>query len=217
MTELVMEREMATAIDHHNGNHDHDHSHDDHQHHNDDIDVFGFWIYIMTDCVLFATLFAAYSVLEGATFSGPTLKQLISLPYVLTETMCLLASSFTYGLVMLSIYKHKRNFALFWLTLTFFLGLSFVGLEVHEFIHLYSDGHSWHVSAALSAFFTLVGTHGTHVSIGLIWMALMICQLAKYGVTPQINKRLTYLGLFWHFLDIVWIFVFTIVYLMGAI
>lgn len=196
----------------HTQTHSHEHHHD-----NDAIDVFGFWIYIMTDCVLFATLFAAYAVLEGATFSGPTLKQLISLPYVLSETMFLLTSSFTYGLAMLAIYKQKRNLALAWLFITFLCGASFVGLEVHEFIHLYSDGHSWHVSAALSAFFTLVGTHGTHVSIGLIWMCLMMVQLIKYGVTPQMSKRLTYLGLFWHFLDIVWIFVFTIVYLMGAI
>ncbi len=125
MTELVMEREMQTATAIHHGNDNHDHSHD-HHHDNDSIDVFGFWIYIMTDCILFATLFAAYSVLSGATFSGPTLKQLISLPYVLTETMCLLASSFTYGLAMLSIYKHKRNAAVAWLILTFSLGLSFV-------------------------------------------------------------------------------------------
>ena len=194
-------------------------AHDHHQHHHDSdsVDVFGFWIYIMTDCVLFATLFAAYAVLEGNIVSGPTLKQLISLPYVLSETMFLLASSFTYGLAMLSFYKKKRNQTIAWLVITFLFGLSFVGLEVHEFIHLYVDGHSWHVSAALSAFFTLVGTHGTHVSIGLIWMVFMIFQLFKYGTSPAINRRLTYLGLFWHFLDIVWIFVFTIVYLMGSI
>lgn len=194
--------------------------HDHREHHrevNNGIDVFGFWIYIMTDCILFATLFAAYVVLESGTFGGPTLKQLISLPYVLGETMFLLASSFTYGLVMLSVYKNKRNVALACLLITFLLGLSFVVMEVREFIHLFAEGHSWHISAALSAFFTLVGTHGTHVSIGLIWMALMMFQVWKNGTSPAMAKRLTYLGLFWHFLDIVWIFVFTIVYLMGAI
>ena len=191
--------------------------HHDHHHDTDSIDVFGFWIYIMTDCILFATLFAAFAVLHTNSFTGPTLKQLISLPYVLAETMFLLASSFTYGLAMLGVYKNSRNRALFWLFITFLLGLSFVVMEVREFIHLYADGNSWHVSAALSSFFTLVGTHGTHVSIGLIWMLLMMFQLWKYGVTPQMNKRLTYLGLFWHFLDIVWIFVFTIVYLMSAV
>lgn len=198
----------STTLDHH----DHDHHHD-----SDSTDVFGFWIYIMTDCILFATLFAAFAVLESATASGPTLKQLISLPYVLAETMFLLASSFTYGLAMLGVYKNSRARALFWLMVTFIFGLGFIVMEVREFIHLYADGNSWHVSAALSAFFTLVGTHGTHVSIGLIWMAFMMIQILKYGTSSAINRRLTYLGLFWHFLDIVWIFVFTIVYLMGVI
>ncbi|EKD77741.1 MAG: cytochrome o ubiquinol oxidase, subunit III, partial [uncultured bacterium] len=188
--------------------------HHDHHHDTDSIDVFGFWIYIMTDCILFATLFAAFAVLHTNSFTGPTLKQLISLPYVLAETMFLLASSFTYGLAMLGVYKNSRNRALFWLFVTFLLGLSFVVMEVREFIHLYADGNSWHVSAALSSFFTLVGTHGTHVSIGLIWMLFMMIQLLKYGTSKSVNRRLTYLGLFWHFLDIVWIFVFTIVYLM---
>ena len=191
--------------------------HHDHHHDTDSIDVFGFWIYIMTDCILFATLFAAFAVLHTNSFTGPTLKQLISLPYVLAETMFLLASSFTYGLAMLGVYKNSRNRALFWLFITFLLGLSFVVMEVREFIHLYADGNSWHVSAALSSFFTLVGTHGTHVSIGLIWMLFMMIQLLKYGTSKSVNRRLTYLGLFWHFLDIVWIFVFTIVYLMSAI
>lgn len=193
------------------------HEHHDHQHHADDIDVFGFWLYIMTDCILFATLFATFAVLHGNNFTGPTLKQLISLPYVLAETMFLLCSSFTYGIAMLNIYKKNKAGSIFWLTITFLFGLSFVVMELREFIHLYMDGSSWHVSAALSSFFTLVGTHGTHVSIGLLWMLIMIFQLAKYGTTHAINKRLTYLGLFWHFLDIVWIFVFTIVYLMGVI
>ncbi|HLD84787.1 MAG TPA: cytochrome o ubiquinol oxidase subunit III [Coxiellaceae bacterium] len=190
-----------------------------HEHHvdTDSIDVFGFWIYIMTDCVLFATLFAAYAVLHTSTFSGPPLGQLFSLPYVLAETLFLLASSFTYGMAMLGIYKKSRNRALFWLMITFLCGAAFIGMELNEFFHLYAEGHSWHASSAMSAFFTLVGTHGTHVTIGLIWMMMMIVQLFKYGINGGISRRLTYLGLFWHFLDIVWIFVFTIVYLMGAI
>jgi cytochrome o ubiquinol oxidase subunit 3 len=189
----------------------------DHHHDTDSIDVFGFWIYIMTDCILFATLFAAFAVLHDNSFTGPTLKQLISLPYVLGETMFLLASSFTYGLAMLGLYKKSRARALCWLMITFCLGLSFVVMEVREFMHLYAEGNSWHLSAALSSFFTLVGTHGLHVSIGLLWMLFMMVQLIKYGTSKEINRRLTYLGLFWHFLDIVWIFVFTIVYLMSAI
>lgn len=194
----------------------HDHHHDHHPD-SDSIDVFGFWIYIMTDCILFATLFAAFAVLHGNNFQGVTLKQIISLPYVFTETMFLLASSFTYGLAMLGLYKQNKSRTLFWLFITFLLGASFVGMEIHEFMHLCAEGNSWHVSAALSSFFTLVGTHGTHVTIGLIWMAFMMFQILKYGTTPFISRRLTYLGLFWHFLDIVWIFVFTIVYLMSVI
>ncbi len=188
-----------------------------HAHDTDTIDVFGFWIYILTDCILFATLFAAYAVLHNNTFSGPSIKTLVSFPYVLIETLLLLSSSFTYGLAMLGFYKAQRNKVISWLVITFIFGLSFVVMEVNEFIHLYSEGHAWHNSAALSAFFTLVGTHGLHVSIGLLWMAILITQLFKFNTNTMISRRLTYLGLFWHFLDIVWIFVFTIVYLMGAI
>ena len=188
-----------------------------HEHHNSEaIDVFGFWIYILTDCVLFATLFATYAVLHNNTFGGPSIKELVSLPYVFTETMFLLASSFTYGLAMLGLYKGRQNSVFFWLFITFLCGAAFVGMEINEFVHLYMEGHSWHVSGALSAFFTLVGTHGLHVSVGLIWMAIMMFQVLRYRVNPAVSRRLTYLGLFWHFLDIVWIFVFTIVYLMGA-
>lgn len=190
----------------------------DHGHHDaDTTDVFGFWIYILTDCILFATLFAAYAVLHKATYGGPDLKQLVSVPYVLVETMFLLASSFTYGLAMLGFYKKKQAQVVFWLIVTFICGLAFISLEINEFVHLVAEHHTWQSSAALSAFFTLVGTHGLHVSIGLIWMALLIFQLFKYKLSPTMGKRLTYLGLFWHFLVIVWIFVFTIVYLMGAL
>jgi len=188
-----------------------------HPHNTDAIDVFGFWVYILTDCVLFATLFAAYAVLHNNTYGGPGIKELVSLPYVFAETMFLLASSFTYGLAMLGLYKGDKKGVIRWLMITFLLGLSFIAMEINEFVHLFMEGHSWHNSGALSAFFTLVGTHGLHVSIGLTWMALMMLQVAKFGVNPTISRRLTYLGLFWHFLDIVWIFVFTIVYLMGAV
>lgn len=192
-------------------------AHHEHHHDMDDIDVFGFWMYILTDCILFATLFAAFAVLHGSTYTGPTLKSLFSLPYVLGETMFLLASSFTYGLAMLGLYRKKTSLVVFWLVVTFICGLAFVGMEINEFVMLATEGHTWQTSAALSSFFTLVGTHGLHVTMGLIWMALMIFQVTKYGPTKAMSRRLTYLGLFWHFLDIVWIFVFTIVYLMGAV
>jgi len=189
----------------------------DHAHSADAMDVFGFWTYIMTDCVLFATLFAGFAVLHGNTYGGPSLKELISLPYILYETLFLLFSNLTFGFAILSLYKGLRNQIVFWLSLTFLLGLGFVVLEVHEFIHLALEGHSWSSSGAMSAFFTLVGTHGLHVSIGLLWIVVMIVQFLKFNITPATIRRVTYLGLFWNFLDIVWIFVFTIVYLMGAV
>ena len=190
-----------------------------HEHHHDAdaTDLFGFWIYILSDCVLFAILFATYAVLHLNVYGGPGIKELTNLPYVLTETMVLLVSSFTYGLAILALYKSKMKSLLSWLFLTFLLGLGFVGMEIYEFVHLCLEGHSWQSSAALSAFFTLVGTHGLHVSLGLLWMLVLMIQLCCFRLTPQMKKRLAYLGLFWTFLDIVWIFVFTIVYLMGAI
>lgn len=192
-------------------------AHHDHHHDADAIDIFGFWIYILSDCILFATLFATFAVLHNSTFGGPALGSLFSLPYVLGETMFLLASSFTYGIAILYLYQGKRNAVVSWLFVTFCLGVAFITMEIHEFIHLFSEGHTFHTSGALSAFFTLVGTHGLHVSLGLLWMAIMMVQLFIFKITPATIRRLTYLGLFWHFLDIVWIFVFTIVYLMGAV
>lgn len=189
----------------------------DHSTSADALDVFGFWLYIMSDCVLFAAIFATYAVLHNSTFGLPGIKELTSLPYVFVETMALLASSFTYGMSILSAYKNNKSGIIFWLIITFILGASFVTMEVHEFINMIAENHGPSASAALSAFFTLVGTHGFHVSMGLLWMLVTIVQLLKYGITPIMKKRLTYLGLFWAFLDIVWIFVFTVVYLMGAL
>ncbi len=190
----------------------------EHAHHFDGSKyVFGFWLFIMTDCILFATLFAVYAVLHTHTYGGPHGNELFSLPFVLTETMILLTSSFTYGLAMLARTTGNKNIVIRWLWLTFILGLSFISMELYEFHNLYVEGHTWATSAFLSSFFTLVSTHGLHVSAGLVWILAMIHQLHKYGITPVSKTKLTSLGLFWHFLDIIWIFVFTIVYLMGAI
>lgn len=191
--------------------------HDDHHVDMDVVDVFGFWIYILTDLILFATLFAGFAVLHDNTFGGPSIKDITNLPYVLGETLFLLASSVTYGFAMLASYRDQKNQVATWLIVTFFLGLSFVAMEINEFVHLFMEGHSWQVSGTLTSFFALVGTHGLHVSIGLLWMIVMIAQVFKFGLKKDITRRLMYLGLFWHFLDIVWIFVFTIVYLMGAV
>lgn len=194
----------------------HQDHHEDH-HNTDAIDIFGFWIYIMSDCILFATIFATYAVIHNNTYGGPGIKQLAGLPYVLGETMALLASSFTYGMAILALYRNRKAQVMSWLVITFLLGATFVAMEINEFVHLYLEGHSWQSSAALSGFFTLVGTHGLHVSIGLIWMLIMLVQISKFDLNKNVRRRLTYLGLFWAFLDIVWIFVFTVVYLMGAI
>lgn len=179
-------------------------------------DIFGFWLYIMTDCLLFATLFAVYLVLHHPGAVGPSLRPYINLPYVLGETLFLLASNFTFGLAVLSLNKNKLLFVEWWLILTFLLGAGFVIMEVAEFVHLANEGYSWHTSGAASAFFTLVGTHGLHVSIGLFWILILIIQIPIFKISEMIKRRMIYLGLFWNFLEIVWVFLFTIVYLMGA-
>lgn len=190
--------------------------HAEQHHETDTTDVFGFWLYIMTDCILFASLFAAYLVLHIPGAYGPALKSFIDLPYVLGETAFLLASNFTFGLSVLSLYKNKLKMLRSWLLVTFLLGFGFVFMEIHEFIHLFHEGYSWTTSGAASSFFVLVGTHGLHVSIGLLWILIMILKLPSLGICANSKRKMIYLGMFWNFLDIVWIFLFTIVYLMGA-
>ncbi len=187
------------------------------QHHDTDaIDVFGFWLYIMTDCILFACLFATFIVLNYTNGPGTDLKNYLNLPDILIETFFLLASNFTFGLAIISMYQHKLHRVQAWLAASFVLGAIFVYMEIKEFIHLANEGFRWDVSGKASSFFTLVGTHGLHVSCGLFWILVMIIQLPFIRERHIAERRITYLGLFWNFLDIVWIFVFTIVYLMGA-
>jgi cytochrome o ubiquinol oxidase subunit 3 len=176
----------------------------------------GFWIYLMSDCILFASLFASFAVLRGATAGGPTGREIFSLPYVAVETACLLVSSFTYGMAMIAAEHGRQAWVLRWLGLTLLLGLTFVGLEVHEFIKLIGEGSGPDRSGFLSAFFTLVGTHGLHVTSGMVWMVVLIAHVLRGGLTEANRTRLMCLSLFWHFLDIVWIGVFTVVYLMGV-
>ncbi|HSX09894.1 MAG TPA: cytochrome o ubiquinol oxidase subunit III [Candidatus Saccharimonadales bacterium] len=190
--------------------------------------VFGFWVYLMTDLLMFAVLFATYAVLHGNIFNGPSGKEMFDLPFALTETLILLTSSFTAGLAILAVRRHgmasalgvrqnNKNQVLLWLGITFLLGLSFLGLEISEFSKLVKEGNSWQRSAFLSSYFTLVATHGLHITVGLFWMAICMIKVKSQGLTVGIGRKLTLLSLFWHFLDIVWIFIFTIVYLMGAI
>ncbi|HKR81913.1 MAG TPA: cytochrome o ubiquinol oxidase subunit III [Candidatus Saccharimonadales bacterium] len=178
--------------------------------------IFGFWLYLMTDCVLFASLFAVFAVLHNNTYGGPAGRELFSLSNVLAETLVLLTSSFTCGLAMLALHNRKKSQVLFWLLVTFALGVAFLTLELTEFRHLALEGNGWQRSGFLSSFFTLVGTHGAHITIGLLWILVQFAQLMRQGFTAGVTRRFTLFSMFWHFLDVVWIFIFTIVYLMGA-
>lgn len=193
-----------------------DHHHD-HHFEADSTDVFGFWLYIMTDCILFGTLFATFIVLNFIPQNGLLLKHYIDLKIVLIETFLLLLSNFTFCLAILGLYKNQRFQVQVWLALTILLGAGFVGMEISEFVALAHEGFRWDYSAQASSFFTLVGTHGLHVSVGLLWILVMIFQLPRIKDSFVAKRRMTYLGLFWNFLDIVWIFIFTIVYLMGVL
>lgn len=178
---------------------------------------YGFWVYLMTDCVLFAALFVTYAVLHGNTNGGPGSDELFSLPYALTETIILLTSSFTCGLAMLALQSRSKKQIAGWLAITFLLGIAFLTLEIREFSHLYHEGNSWQRSGFLSGFFTLVGTHGLHITAGLMWMLVLVPKALRQGLGTATSRQLALLGVFWHFLDIVWIFIFSIVYLIGAL
>jgi cytochrome o ubiquinol oxidase subunit 3 len=179
--------------------------------------IFGFWVYLMTDLILFAALFAAYAVLRGSTFGGPSGMQLFSLPNALVETLILLTSSFTCGLATLAANRGKKGQTLLWFGVTLILGLAFLHLELAEFKELVAGGNSPQRSAFLSSFFTLVGTHGLHIAVGLLWMVVSMIQIQVRGLTANVRSKLMRLALFWHFLDLVWIFIFTIVYLMAHV
>lgn len=177
----------------------------------------GFWIYLMTDIVLFATLFATFAVLRESTFGGPSGKELFDMPFVLVETLILLMSSFTCGLAIIALHQQNKMQVLGWFFVTFLLGAAFLAMEMTEFHQLLSEGNGWQRSGFLSSFFALVGTHGLHILIGLLWMLVMGVQLIRKSITHHTSRRLMLLGMFWHFLDVVWIFIFTIVYLMGVV
>ncbi|KXS38463.1 MAG: cytochrome o ubiquinol oxidase subunit III [Halomonadaceae bacterium T82-2] len=190
----------------------------EHEHHDTGaIKVFGFWVYLMSDLIIFGSLFAAYAVLSPNTAGGPTPEEIFELPFVLVETFLLLFSSFTYGMAVLAMNDDRAEQVRNWLVITFLLGAGFVGMEIYEFHNLVVEGFGPDRSAFLSSFFTLVGTHGTHVTFGLIWILVMIFQVSTKGLTDVTRPRIMCLSLFWHFLDIVWICVFTIVYLMGVL
>ena len=178
--------------------------------------AYGFWIFLLSDIVMFATLFAAYAVLARATNGGPSGVQLFSQASVAIETACLLASSYTCGLMSLAVKSRRRLGTYFGAVVTFALGLAFLALELREFADMIARGAGPQRSAFLSAFFTLVGCHGLHVTAGLIWLAVMMAQVAVRGFRASVERRLLCFALFWHALDIVWVWLFTVVYLMGV-
>jgi cytochrome o ubiquinol oxidase subunit III len=178
---------------------------------------YGFWIYLMSDAIIFALLLATFVVMSHNTAAGPGGHTLFRLPHTFAQTMLLLASSTTFGFANIAIAAGQRWRTLAWLSVTFLLGLGFVAMEISEFYGMAIAGAGPWRSGFLSAFFTLVGTHGTHVSIGLVWIVLLGCEVALRGLNPFVASRLCRLGLFWHFLDIVWISIFSVVYLPGIL
>jgi cytochrome o ubiquinol oxidase subunit III len=178
--------------------------------------AYGFWIFLLSDIVMFSALFASYAVLVNATAGGPTGAQLFNQVSVAIETACLLASSYTCGLMSLAIGSRRRLGTYLGALITFALGAAFLGLEIREFADMIASGATPQRSAFLSAFFTLVGCHGLHVAAGLIWLTVMMAQVAIKGFRPTVERRLLCFSLFWHALDIVWVGLFTVVYLMGV-
>jgi cytochrome o ubiquinol oxidase subunit 3 len=189
----------------------------------------GFWVYLMTDCLIFACLFVTYAVLHNQTFGGRASNELFHLPLAFAETMVLLCSSVFCGFAILSslstkseqnsleIMRKKRHKVVGFLIASLFFGALFLAMELHEFAGFIKEGEVWTKSAFLSSYFALVGTHGLHVTLGSLWMIILMGQIYWYGITVFTFRRLVIFGMFWHFLDLVWIFIFTFVYLMGVL
>lgn len=177
--------------------------------------VFGFWIYLMTDVIIFACLFASFVVLRNNIYGGPSAHQIFDFPTILTETLLLLTSTFTCAIGMLQTYQKNKIPALIWFGITFVLGCGFLYLEIKDFKELVDKGEGWQVSAFLSSYFTLVGMHGLHITVGLLWMAVMMFRIYLRPLIKHSISKVLRMSLFWHFLDFIWIFIFTIVYGMG--
>ncbi|ETR78761.1 cytochrome O ubiquinol oxidase [Afipia sp. P52-10] len=179
--------------------------------------MLGFWLYLMSDCLIFAVLFATYGVLGGNYAAGPSPKDLFDVKLVALNTTMLLLSSITYGFAMLTMVKGRTGATQGWLFVTALFGLAFVGIELYEFAHMIHEGATPQRSAFLSSFYALVGTHGLHVSFGLVWLFTLMVQVGRHGLIPANRRRLMCLSMFWHFLDVVWIGVFSFVYLLGML
>ncbi|KTS05192.1 cytochrome o ubiquinol oxidase subunit III [Methylobacterium radiotolerans] len=190
---------------------------DEEGHHSEGSTMLGFWLYLMSDCLIFATLFATYGVLGRSYAAGPTPKELFDLPGIAVNTAMLLFSSITYGFAMLEMDRDRVKQTQIWLAVTGLFGAAFVALEIREFVHLFHEGAPPWRSAFLSSFYTLVSTHGLHVSMGILWLVVLMVQVGKRGLIVENKRRLMCLSMFWHFLDLIWIGVFTVVYLMGVL
>lgn len=187
------------------------------KHHPQQGTLLGFWLYLMSDCLIFAVLFATYAVLGRSYAAGPSGVDLFDLTLVAANTAVLLFSSITFGFAMISAQGKRKVQALAWLAVTGVLGLCFLSIELYEFAHLIHEGAGPQRSAFLSSFFLLVGTHGLHVTFGCVWLVTLMVQIQRHGLIPANWRRLMCLSMFWHFLDVVWIGVFTFVYLMGVL
>lgn len=181
------------------------------------IKITGFWMFLVTDVLIFASLFSAYAVYRPRVAAGPGPQQLFHFGPALLETLLLLTSSFTVGLAIHEMRNDRRTGLVAWTVATLVLGSGFVAMELHEFASYASLGATWHQSAFLSAFYVLVGTHGVHVTFGILWAVTLLVQLARRGLTPVTARKLYTFALYWHFLDVVWVFIFTVVYLMGKV
>lgn len=209
MTDLAPGARGAAVTWHHLDPDDHDHG--------GGATLLGFWIYLMSDALIFASLFAMFGVVSTSYAGGPVPRQIFELPLVALNTALLLASSITFGQAMPHLEAGRVGPTRTWLAVTGLLGAAFVGIELYEFSHLIAEGAGPQRSAFLSAFFTLVGTHGAHVTVGLIWIATMLVQIGRHGLTGEMRRRVMCLSMFWHFLDIIWIAIFSIVYLQGIL
>ncbi len=178
--------------------------------------VFGFWLYLMSDFVLFGALFATYAVLSQSTFGWSSGRELFQTPFNLTQTLILLFTSFTAGLGGTSAHRKHTNYTILYFGITFVLGAIFIGMELYEFSRLIGMGSTWDRSAFLSAYFTVVGTHAVHIIFALIWIPVLLIPVIREGITPVSIRRLTCLRMFWQFLNIIWVFIFSIVYLLGG-
>lgn len=190
---------------------------EEHHHEEGGSTLLGFWMYLMSDCLIFAMLFAAWGVYGSSYAGGPTPQELFKLPLVAVNTAMLLFSSITYGFAMIAVQEKRQGAMQSWLALTAVFGAAFLAIELYEFSELIHEGAGPQRSAFLSSFFTLVGTHGLHVTFGLIWLFTLMLQVARKGLVPANVRRLQCLSLFWHFLDVIWIGVFTFVYLLGVL